>query len=84
MEHRGGDLEAVGDLADAVGQHGVAGDPQDSVLLALQPNAKPTTSPAIGRLSGGPWRHRVAVTWIVGRPGASSRVVAYGRSAFGS
>jgi hypothetical protein len=30
----------------------------------------------MGRLRGGPWRQGVAVTWIVGRPGASSRVVA--------
>ena len=33
------------------------------------------TSPTSGWLSGGPWRHGVAVISIVGRPGASSRVV---------
>ena len=32
----------------------------------------------MGRLSGGPWRQGVAVTWMAGRPGASSRVVAQG------
>jgi hypothetical protein len=35
VEQGGGDLEAVGDLADTVVQHGVAGDPQDPVLLTL-------------------------------------------------
>jgi hypothetical protein len=33
---------------------------------------------AMGRLSGGLWRQGVAVIWMVGRPGASSRVVAHG------
>ena len=33
------------------------------------------TSPATGWLSGGPWRHGVAVTSIGGRPAASSLVV---------
>jgi hypothetical protein len=35
VEQGGVDLEAVGDLADAVIQHRVAGDPQDPVRLAL-------------------------------------------------
>jgi hypothetical protein len=60
MEQGGVDLEAVGDLADAVVQHGVAGDPQGPVRLAFQPRAKPMTSPAMGRLSGGPCRQGVA------------------------
>ena len=34
----------------------------------------------MGWLSGGPWRQGVAVTSIAGLPGASSRVVAHGRS----
>jgi hypothetical protein len=38
------------------------------------------TSPMSGWLSGGPWRHGVAVISIVGRPGASSRVVCHGSS----
>ena len=33
------------------------------------------TSPVISRLAGGPCRHGVAMTSIVGRPGASRRVV---------
>src|SRR5215207_3518825 len=32
----------------------------------------------MGRLSGGPWRQGVAVTSMIGFPGASSRVVAHG------
>ena len=32
----------------------------------------------MGRLNGGLWRHGVAVTWMVGRPAASSWVVAHG------
>ena len=37
-------------------------------------SVKPITSPTIGWLSGGPWRHGVAITSIGDRPGASSRV----------
>jgi hypothetical protein len=53
--------------ADAVIQHGVPGDPEHAVLLAPQPRAKPMTSPAMGRLSGGPCRAGVAVTVMDGR-----------------
>ena len=35
------------------------------------------TSPASGRLNGGPWRQGVAVTSIGVRPGASSRVLSH-------
>ena len=41
-------------------------------------NAKPITSPVIGRLNGGPWRHGVTVMSMTGRPGASSRVSVHG------
>jgi hypothetical protein len=56
VEQGGVDPEVVGDLAEAVVEHGVTGDPQFPVGLDLQPRAKPITSPTIGRLSGGPWR----------------------------
>ena len=42
--------------------------------------AKPTTSPASGRLNGGPWRQGVAVTSIGDRAGALRRVAAQGSS----
>jgi hypothetical protein len=46
MEQGGADLEAVGDLADAVIQHGLAGDPQRLVLLVLPGQGEAMTSPA--------------------------------------
>ena len=52
----------VDDLAEAVVEHGVAADPQFPWAWPSQARAKPITSPTIGRLSGGPWRHGVAVT----------------------
>ena len=61
----GTDLEAVGDIAYAVVEHCVGGDPDS---CPSQRSAKPITSPASGRLSRGPWRHGVAVTSIAGRP----------------
>ena len=44
-----------------------------------QVSAKPMTSPTMRCDPGGPWRHGVAVTVIVGRPGAWSRVVSQSR-----
>lgn len=72
---RSGDvrLESLPDV-----KHGVARDPQHTVLLAVP--AKPTTSPARGWLSGGPCRQGVAVISIDGRPAASSRVACHGSS----
>ena len=35
VQQRGVDLEALGHLRDAVVEHGVAGDPQRAVLLAV-------------------------------------------------
>ena len=70
VQQGGVDAEPVRDLAQAVVHHGVAGDQSTPSSWPSQLNAKPTTSPVIGRLIGGPWRQGVAVTSIVGRPAA--------------
>jgi hypothetical protein len=64
VEQGGVDPEAVGDLAETVVEHGVAGDPQFPVGLALpaEGEADHLADETIGRLSGGPWRQGVAVT----------------------
>ena len=43
------DVESLGDLADAVVEHGVARDPEHAVRLTFPFHAKPTTCPTIGR-----------------------------------
>ena len=53
MEDCNIDVEAI-DPAYLVVENGVAGDPQDAVLLCVPASAKPTTSPMIGWLRGGP------------------------------
>jgi hypothetical protein len=72
MEQGGVGLEAVGDLANAVVQHGIAVDPKGSVSLAL-PAQGDTDHVASDRAAQRrPWRQGVAVTWMAGLPGASS------------
>ena len=61
VEQGGADLEAVGDLADPVVQHGVAGDPQDPVLLAVPAQGEADHAPgrwgdSAGGRGGKGWR----------------------------
>ena len=69
------DVELFGDLPDEAG----AGRCRRSSTAGWRSRprsdkANPMTAPAMGLLSGGPWRHGVAVTVRVGLPGAVSWV----------
>src|SRR5215207_9003463 len=78
VEQGGADLEAVGDLVDAVVQHGVAGDPQGPVGLAVPAQGEADHVAGDGAAERRAVAAGGAVTWMVGCPGASSGVVAQG------
>ena len=73
VQHGGVDVEPLGDLAHAVVEHRVARDPEPRAPGRPSAGRSRSTSPTMGRLSGGPWRHGVAVTSIGAGPSASSR-----------